>query len=624
MKKLLSALLVCVMLLGVLAACTTPNDEPVATTGTPDASNAPLAVVENGATQFKIVYNTKELIDNNTLSSKIDNLISSIESRTGAEMKKVGTWDNTYDPNAYEILIGSTGYEETLAASNGLRTKDYRIVRQGNKIVIVGGCASALESAVTYFTSKVVNAQTKEDGVTTVVFGAEQELYYNFSYKVSELKINDSLLSEYTIVYPVNYNAAEYEIAHSLSNAISNATGYILAVESDKKTYGKEILIGKTERSDEVALESAEYAFTVLDNGSLQINAGSTVAYYYAAIAFTNTFLKEACTITSTKGSASEPLSASKDALLTDAGDVRIIFHNVYGGQSPSDGVYTNPKLAYNLSTNLYVDYGADIICLQEFNSWPRNNDKGGMAKLLAENGYKEVPYTSSGNTPIFYNPQKLTLLKNGTVVYDSYLPDSDLTALTPGTEKYDDEKYNDNKRYGGVSKMAVWGIFKDNGTGKIFAVVSTHLDHQDTAYANKRRLLQAQELMEEINQKLLIGEYANIPVIFGGDINSSYDREDGKYGHTGALTYFESNGYKDVQHTLSSADRSNSYNGYPNFNKETNVYTPGNNNGDLDASIDHCFYKGNVTPVGFDVMNNDAARRTSDHLPLVVDFKLN
>ena len=102
MKRFLSALLVCIMLLGTLAACGPKGDQPAATTTAGSTANDFLTVVENGATQFKIVYETKEHLNNDGLANKVSGLINAIQTRTGVKMAEVGTWDNTYDANAYE------------------------------------------------------------------------------------------------------------------------------------------------------------------------------------------------------------------------------------------------------------------------------------------------------------------------------------------------------------------------------------------------------------------------------------------------------------------------------------------------------------------------------------------
>ena len=116
--------------------------------------------------------------------------------------------------------------------------------------------------------------------------------------------------------------------------------------------------------------------------------------------------------------------------------------------------------------------------------------------------------------------------------------------------------------------------------------------------------------------------------MIVGGDINTSYAREVDKYikqnnTPVGALQNFEAAGYLDVQKTFADAEQAATCIGNASFDKEKNYFTSFSSTiGDAKSAIDHCLYKGAIAPTLFDIMNHNFARRTSDHMPLVVDFK--
>ncbi|MBQ8432161.1 MAG: hypothetical protein IJX28_04685 [Clostridia bacterium] len=666
MKRLLCLLLAFSFLLTMLVACggTTPGGEEGVTTEAPEVPETPLVIAENGASEFRIIYDRLEVLDVATLESKIKTMADKIEENTGAKVSRASTNANTYSKESFEILVGTTGYEESIAAAKDLRLKDYNVVRDGNKIVIVGGSADALVTAITWFTNKVLDGK---DASTTgsIVFTQELERAYRFGYKANSLVAAGAELKDFTIVYPEDYTAAEHETAYILCDYLQQYYGYVLPVASDRKDHDKEILIGKTARTT-ITAGTNEFRVEVSEN-KVQILGGSTVAYEQIPQYFYEQFIPLG-KVSNTTQDMTTLLEARKDSILGTTGDIRIIFHNVYGGTTPSEGIYTNPILRWNLDSNLYEEYMADILCLQEFNNVPRTGGDSSLASRLAALGYKEVPtnkyavkitykngdktqgisnfsITEGGdqtpNTPIFYNPEKLELLNYGDYVYTSGLTDAEINSLysvykhklgtrydnpaipsSASQQYWDYERYNDNIRYGGLSKTTVWAIFKDKTTGKVFAVASVHLDHQDTCYSNERRAKQAMELMNEINTKILVGEYVNIPVIFGGDINTCYNREDGKYKSTGAITNFEAAGYADVQTTFAGADQASSYGGYANFDRDKNYFTSiGSNSGDASDSIDHCLYKGSIEPTLFDVVDHIYGRRTSDHLPLVVDF---
>ncbi len=622
MKKVLSLLLVLVMALSMFAACNKENpDEPVGTTGT--QADADLTIAKDGATQFRIVYNPKEYDTVTNLKSRINSLINAIQTRTGAEIEAVSSWTVTdKTAESFDILIGDTGFAESDAAMADLLQKDYSITRSGNKVVIVAGYADALPNAINAFTSKVVNEQTKEDGQTTVVFGTAHQIIYRYSYKGADVKINGTPIADYTIVYPKNYTAAEYEAANMLAQYITNFCGSTPDVRTDEETYDHEIRMGNTARSAAVTLGKAEYSVTVDTNGNLQVSAGSLAAFYETPEVITNQFISVNKDITDLSGDITAALEKIQDSMLKDPGDVRMVFHNVYGNETPDKVTMTNLDLRCRLMPYLYSEYGADFVCMQEYTTTARNK---GFSANMAALGFAEVPsyvgkvqvgkYNSASgypktidvttNTPIFYNAEKWELLKSGHYVYT--------------TDK------NDNQRYTSCSKLLTWGIFKNKTTGKTVAIISTHFDHQDTAEANARRLSECKELLNVANNTILTGEYANIPLIMGGDLNTCVDREVGKYNTTGAMQELAKAGLINVQHTLEGAEQTSSYGGYPDFDKSLGYFTKLSGiKGDKNDSIDHCYYKGDVTPTSFDIMNSQGALRTSDHLALVVDFKFN
>ena len=599
-KRLLAVLLLAAMLLTMLVACNTPEEQPQDTEASAEDESV-LTVIKDGATDFKIVYSFWEVGNAPLLEARIQTLIKTIKQRTGVEMKVVQSNKYENKPEDYCIFIGNTELAESLEAVKDMRRRDYRIVRNGNKIVIVGGNTDTLINAVTNFTSKVISQQTKEDG-SLVVFGAEHEIRYSATYALNQFEAGDRDLKDYTIVMPKNYTMGEHQTAYYIRDLIANHYGYLLPVENDVKTYENEILVGKTARST-LTVEKTEYAVEI-SNGKIQLAAGCTNAWAGIEQTFYNNFLKSG-KVTNVKSNINATLEARNDSILEKKGDIRIIFHNILSYLNDGQTEHINLPLRWELQANIYTEYDADLICLQEFNNLPRDRNDG-LKNRLTKLGYAEVPYDPNldGDTPIFYKPEKFDLLTQGTYVYN-----------TPN---------NDNERYGGYAKMTIWAIFREKSTGKVFCLASSHLDHQDTVDSNARRASEALELIELFNT-VLVGEYANIPLILGGDLNTSYNRENNKYGNTGALKNFETvGGYVNVQTTMPGADQAGIWCNPPSYNKDTHLMTPGTSTSDAMAAIDHCMYKGNATPVTFDVLEDSYARMASDHLPFVVDFELN
>ena len=149
MKKILSVLLILSMLASLLTACKTskPTSEEATTEETVQAPED-LVLFDRGKTSFRIVYNQMESVKNPSIESNLNELVETVQKYTGIKLKMVPASKNTYNADAYEILIGSTGYEESLSVAKELRLTDYKIARVGNKIVIAGGNIGSLASAI--------------------------------------------------------------------------------------------------------------------------------------------------------------------------------------------------------------------------------------------------------------------------------------------------------------------------------------------------------------------------------------------------------------------------------------------------------------------------------------------
>ena len=92
----------------------------------------------------------------------------------------------SYDTDAYEILVGRTGYAETAAAAEGISKRDYTVKVDGNKIVIVGGTGETTAAAVEYF---LANCIQKEGDVCNVSLELSYEYKYEYKYAMSDITI---------------------------------------------------------------------------------------------------------------------------------------------------------------------------------------------------------------------------------------------------------------------------------------------------------------------------------------------------------------------------------------------------------------------------------------------------
>ncbi len=415
-------------------------------------------------------------------------------------------------------------------------------------------------------------------------------------------------LSEFTLVYPSRLAYAAKEAAYILRDAALTHLEVALNITNDSIPHIHGILIGHTIHTPDAPLPHHEFSFSITEKGDLQILYGSLTALYRAVQLLIDRHIAGEEPIAFFKGDDREALAPLKDASLYAPGALRICYHNIFGGVSPDKGkTQTAPILRHAISARLYAEYQMDIVCLQEYNMQTRYEFYS-KDRILAE-GYREVPGEvlprKESQTPIFYRPDRLELLKWGNHSY--FLNDPEY----------------DNFRKNGYGKMATWGVFRHLASNRLFAVCNTHFDHKQEAEANLHRAKEAAVLVELTKQEILVGPYAHIPLILGGDLNSSYNGEENKYDHVGPLHVLLDAGLMDVQQSLDCADTISSWDGYSVFDPEKQYFTClGKGRGDRNDSIDHCMIRGHIRATALDILNNDASRRTSDHNPVVVDLE--
>lgn len=279
--------------------------------------------------------------------------------------------------------------------------------------------------------------------------------------------------------------------------------------------------------------------------------------------------------------------------------DLKVMYYNVYGY-----GKIDVPD-RLKIQVEMIADSGADIVCMQEFDSTHR---KGALRQLQSK-GYKELAIDSNGkvlykNTincePIFYRTDKLTLVESGGELFPEWVT------------------INGEKLYGnnGNTKSYAWGVFKENSTGKLFLVVNAHFMWTDTSkltyeQADMVRTDNANRILSLIEQvKASKDEYASIPVIFGGDLNCRPDSE--PYNTLKAKMSVASEAAEEYE-------KLGYYGGYASYNAETgeyNYYEPS----ESDNIIDHAFVTG-VTLKSYLPIKSRDALITSDHLPWVLTF---
>ena len=191
---LLIALVLCFSSSTVLASCDNqqhPDDsdiesESVTEPEETDPEETDPIVTDLDLAKFTIVKPYKDTYGEKDVTTF---LFNSIKETYGVELPiKDDYLDEgaSFDPEAYEILVGRTAYAESTAAAEGLGKKDYVVKVDGNKIVILGGLGSATQSAAEYF---LANCIAKEDNALNVSVELNHNYKHEYKYAMSDITI---------------------------------------------------------------------------------------------------------------------------------------------------------------------------------------------------------------------------------------------------------------------------------------------------------------------------------------------------------------------------------------------------------------------------------------------------
>ncbi|MDL2266230.1 endonuclease/exonuclease/phosphatase family protein [Parabacteroides sp. OttesenSCG-928-G21] len=165
--------------------------------------------------------------------------------------------------------------------------------------------------------------------------------------------------------------------------------------------------------------------------------------------------------------------------------------------QSDGDNQWPYRK---DYAANLIKFYETDLCGSQEV----QHHQLMDLLERLPEYAYigvgREDGNTKGEYTPIFYRKDRFTLINSG-----NFWLGEDMNAV--GVKGWD----------AACERVATWGIFKDNSTGKEFFMLNTHLDHMGQVARREGASL-------VLEQATLLAK--NLPIIVTGDFNATADSE--------------------------------------------------------------------------------------------------
>ena len=389
--------------------------------------------------------------------------------------------NSKFEAVEFEILIGDTNRAETQEFMETLRVNDYGYALIGKKIVIAGGSDNATLLAIQAFQTDIVSKRPGADGV----FIKEDDAFvFRAEYSIDDLKLNGNSINDYTIVYKNSGTHGEKELAKTLSSTITNLTGYVLDVMSDKEEYagGLEILIGVTNR------DAGKVYDRTLADGEYFIGSGDKcIAIWgstpFATMSAANDFGKR-LTACLDENAHTELLVEDSIAKVQDGVELSAMSFNVWVSGRTAERDASVIQMVLN--------YMPDVVGFQEASpSW--------MSTLIQNLGtyYSYVGEGRDGGSsgeynPIFYRKDKFKLLESDTQ-WLSETPDK--------VSKYSESSLNRIYTYAKLQRIS---------DGMEFMHINTHFDHT----SNVARELQAKVLAK------FIAEKAGIPMVITGDFN--------------------------------------------------------------------------------------------------------
>ncbi len=587
MKKLRFVIALFALLL-ILASCVGENGGGEASSTAPEteAPAAELKFSEGGKCEFYIVYSydfdaeVKDIALN--LSKQIKKYTGATPKITDDSIRDNPTGDTGVE-HQYEILLGVTNREESARALEGMRSRDFSFTFDGDKIVIAGLTADAVNKASERFINYVLIKQGKDNiGNATIVLKEEDKFSYTYGkYTVGTCELLGAGLSEYAVVYDKDavYSAERY--ARLFTHTLKKEAGYALELNTRSKLE-REIIFGKADNVE------ARHGFTVRAEGTkLYVSAECMEGYRAAYEYLTGTLFKgEKVEIADGFTYSGVAEVADNPEIDQKAGEYRVIFNNIYGNFQDQHPIRTRNLM----QAELHLEYLPDVIGTQE-----TSPHTSAYISFMLANGYAKVDVKANNSNNHNYTP--LLYLKDKFEVIDK------------GYHLFDDGA-------GDKSKSVTWAVFKDKATGDIFAVGSTHFYWKSDELGQSARLKDAQQISQLAKN---ITAKHDCAFVIGGDFNCRINSD--------PFYILNNEGYKNLQQLSPDTMNLTTHHSYSEFDDELGLYyTPVVPTNPYEKAIDHAlvYNESKLVPKRFRVILHDYSFLSSDHCPVMVEFDVN
>ena len=565
--KIIALLLIVLTCVSFVSCKKEPTEDPATTTEVVTEAPIKITIAENGASQYKLINNANSKRDLIDLVIDCHNQIRALSGVTlpRGNDKKYGTVD--YSQN-YEIIVGMVDREESCEVYNSIGFDGYAVKSVGNKIIIAGYTYDTISLALQTFFTKCLAVEETENGktlyyVNDVVSTGTEGLFFT----------EENPLSSYCIIY----TTATASFAGRLAMAFDEQLGISIKTYKDTEPEREhEILLGSTNRAASAEVTSArtsEYAIKAVGK-KLVINGDDETGLYHIISGFMEMFAYTGASINFPKNidKCITKYTGTDKANLSSGADIRIMSFNIL-----ADDFHTVKDLTSRIPgvVGCVRYYKPDVVGFQEIShKW---------YEVLKEEFADEYTFVNSTVLGKTNNNYTAIAYRNETV------------------ECIDDLLHNYSKPGNSRIRVLNVGVFEHKATKKQFVVTSTHLSVGGDK--DGERQVQAKEHAQLVEKFLWMYQ---CPVISTGDYNCYEDSA------------------PQLILTASGVIKNSKYDALEKGRICNTHHSLGSNPANQTKGIDHIFYAGDITPIYFSVLVDDVLLITSDHCPLIGDFKLN
>ena len=574
----------------------TESDSVAEDTTDPDAP--PTVIISDRKSDFTIV-----IPDSNadTLNEQLKDLraVISEDYNVNMPMYKESTFKtlNGGTMDGPKIVIGALKSDSTSTSLKSKLDRNSFTIRMINgSLYIIGGTTEATIVAIQYFMN---NCMPYPNPVLQFNEGVVYET--DSAFPLGNLTVAGNSIIDYKIVYCDSYYAKL--TAEQLSETLIDYIGVKLPIASESTSATKlEILVGKTNRTESKSVRAAydrpNVNYDIVEkNGKLVLMAEgfSTLEVVSSELIKYFDSIPDGHNIVGTAVSGDVLISDNKDNIAegnmlkrAEGTEVRAMAWNM-GGPGTYGKVDLAEKLADTILKNL-----PDVLGTNEFYDPATGAYRTTFNIVMREISeyYYEIesdndfPNDSRLETFIKQRgprPQKIFIRK-----------DSGLKVIAAGwryTEYQKDVNY----------RSFPWAVLETKAGERFIYTVSHYTNMAtDTSAAVEQLATVAYAQQQSGSSKAL-------PVILSGDL---YMKAGG-----GAYAMFEQNGYSDAQKTARINDNYNV--GHSTFHDYGKLEPTGR------GLTDYIMYNAGLTPLKFKVITSKEAMDSSDHYPVICDFRI-